>query len=329
MLADTPEQVEALKKKILENDARDPVGPMIAEVTTLDDVLPGTRAAQEGKLAVLDRIRSRLTPRVLADLDDSERATVAKSRPPESLRLLTAADLPPLLARRFTEADGRLGTVFYVKPKNEVVFADGHNHLRFSRTTDNLVLPDGTKVMTASRSTIFAEMLESIRRDGPIASALALFAVFAVVLVASRGARSVVAVLGALAVGVAALVGFAAICDVRINYVNFIALPITLGIGCEYPFNIADRARLLDGDVGAAVRRSAGAVLLCSFTTVVGYSSLAFSDFQALQGFGRLAVVGEVGCVFGAVFFVPALLSALGSVSRVRAFGARTARRTD
>jgi uncharacterized protein len=184
-------------------------------------------------------------------------------------------------------------------------------------------------VMTASRSTIFAEMLESIRRDGPIASAVALCAVITVVIFASRGARSVVAVLGALAIGVAALVGWATIFDVRINYVNFIALPITLGIGCEYPFNIADRARLLDGDASEAVRRSAGAVLMCSFTTVVGYGSLIFSDFQALEGFGKLAVVGEVGCVFGAVFFVPALLSALGSVSRARVLGARAARRTE
>ena len=329
MLADAPEQVPALKKKILENDAADPVGSMIAEVTTLDDVLPGTLAQQEEKLEVLARIRDRLTPRVLAELDDRERASALRSRPPESLRVLVAADLPALLLRRFTEADGRVGTVFYVKPRNEVVFADGHNHLRFSRTTDNLQLPDGKTVMTASRSTIFAEMLESIRRDGPIASGVALFAVVAVVIVASRGGRSVAAVLGALGIGVAVLLGWAALFDVRINYVNFIALPITLGIGCEYPFNIADRARLLDGNASEAVRRSAGAVLMCSFTTVVGYGSLIFSDFQALEGFGKLAVVGEVGCVFGAVFFVPALLAALGSVARFRTFGARAARRTE
>ncbi|CAN5924779.1 hypothetical protein BH11MYX4_BH11MYX4_16580 [soil metagenome] len=329
MLADSAEQVPALKKKILENDAADPVGSMIAEVTTLDDLLPGTRAEQEEKLAVLTRIRERLTPSVVAGAADAERATIARSRPPETLRVLLAADLPALLLRRFTEADGRVGTVFYVKPRNEVVFADGHNHLRFSRTTDNLALPDGKQVMTASRSTIFAEMLESIRRDGPIASGVALFAVAAVVIVASRGVRSVAAVLGALSIGVAVLLGWAALFDVRINYVNFIALPITLGIGCEYPFNIADRARLLDGDAAGAVRRSAGAVLMCSFTTVVGYGSLIFSDFQALEGFGKLAVVGEVGCVFGALFFVPALLAALGSVSRIRGFGARAARRTE
>ena len=98
--------------------------------------------------------------------------------------------------------------------------------------------------MTASRSSIFAEMLDSIRRDGPLASGVALVAIVLVVLVASRSRRSIAAVLGALAIDASFLVGSAALLDVRINCVNFIALPITLGIGCEYPFNIADRARV-------------------------------------------------------------------------------------
>jgi hypothetical protein len=108
------------------------------------------------------------------------------------------------------------------------------------------------------------------------------------------------------------LVGFAAWLGVRIHYVNFIALPITLGIGCEYPFNIADRARLLGGDAAAAVARSGGAVLLCSFTTMVGYASLLASDFQALQSFGTLAVFGEGASVFAAVFALPAAMARFG-----------------
>src|SRR4029077_2210550 len=102
---------------------------------------------------------------------------------------------------------------------------------------------------------------------------------------------------------------------IRINYVNFIALPITLGIGCEYPFNLADRTRLLGGDVTSAVGRSAGAVLLCSFTTIVGYGSLLFSDFQALESFGKLAVAGELACVSAAVLVLPALLSLVAARS--------------
>src|SRR5437868_7879014 len=94
----------------------------------------------------------------------------------------------------------------------------------------------------------------------------------------------------------------------KLNFMNFIALPITFGIGCEYPFNIFDRSRLLGGDVANAVRRSGGAVALCSYTTIVGYGSLLFADNQALESFGRLAMSGELTCITCAMLVLPSLL---------------------
>ncbi|HEY5244014.1 MAG TPA: MMPL family transporter, partial [Polyangiaceae bacterium] len=120
MLADSAAQVPALKAQILANDAADPQGKLIAEVATAYDLLPGTPEEQKKKLEVLDRIRDRLTPRVLADLPPDERARVDELRPPERLRVLEPTDLPPLLRRRFEENDGRVGTVFYVKYGNDV-----------------------------------------------------------------------------------------------------------------------------------------------------------------------------------------------------------------
>jgi hypothetical protein len=312
MLADTPAQVPLVKRQILANDREDPRGSMIDEVTTLDDFLPGSPEGQRQKLEVLDDIRARLTERVMSGLAADEETTLSRVRPPEGLHVLGWADLPRFVLRRFSENDGRIGTVFYVKPKGDIVFADGHNHLRLSKITDNVHLPDGTIVQTASRSTIFAEMLTSMKRDGPLASLVALVGVSLVVIAASRTARLAGSVLLSLLIAATWLVGWGATLGIRINYVNFIALPITLGIGCEYPFNLADRTRLLGGDATAAVERSAGAVLLCSFTTIVGYGSLLFSDFQALQSFGKLAVFGEVACVFAAVFVLPSLFVVWG-----------------
>jgi predicted RND superfamily exporter protein len=312
MLADAPGQVPALKARILAADSADPKGSLIAAIATADDLLPGSAEEQRGKLAVLARVRDRLTPAVLAGLPADERARVEALRPPDGLRVLTARDLPPLLRRRFEENDGRVGTVFYVKYRNNVVLSDGHNLLRLARDTDSVRLPDGTVVHTASRSTVFAEMIRSMERDGPRATVASLVAVTLVVLLATRDARGALAVLLALFVGVTWLVGGAAWAGEKLNYVNFITLPITFGIGCEYPFNIYDRSRLLGGDVTGALKRVGGAVALCSYTTVVGYGSMLFADFQALQSFGRLAVSGELACLCGAVFMLPALLQLIG-----------------
>jgi predicted RND superfamily exporter protein len=215
--------------------------------------------------------------------------------------------VPPLLRRRFEEKNGTIGTVFYVKFV-DLSFSDGHNLLRIAATTDNVTLPDQTVVKTASRSTIFAEMIRSMERDGPLASFASLAAVAVVVVIATASGRGAICVLASLLMGVVWMVGGAAWMDMKLNFLNFIALPITFGIGCEYPFNIFDRSRLLGGDISLAVRRSGGAVALCSYTTMVGYGSLLFADNQALQSFGKLAASGEITCIVCALFVLPALL---------------------
>jgi hypothetical protein len=307
MLAATPEQVPAVKAQILANDAKDPQGKLVEEVSSISDLMPGAAAEQKAKLAVLDRIRDRLTERVLFDMSPDEKKKLLEMKPPETLKLIGPKDVPALLRRRFEEKDGTVGTVFYVKFVN-LSFSNGHNLLRIAKTTDNVVLPDGTLVKTASRSTIFAEMIRSMERDGPLASFASLAAVALVVLIATSSRRGAVCVLASLLMGVVWMVGGAAWTDMKLNFLNFIALPITFGIGCEYPFNIFDRSRLLKGDVTTAVKRSGGAVALCSYTTIVGYGSLLFADNQALQSFGHLAASGELTCILCAMFVLPSLL---------------------
>jgi predicted RND superfamily exporter protein len=133
-------------------------------------------------------------------------------------------------------------------------------------------------------------------------------AVCLVVLVATSSFRGFMVVIGSLVMGVLWTIGGAALIDMKLNFLNFIALPITFGIGSEYPFNVFDRSRLLGGDVTAAVKRTGGAVALCSYTTTVGYGALLFNDNQALQSFGKLAMSGEVLCLLAALLVLPSIL---------------------
>jgi predicted RND superfamily exporter protein len=275
----------------------------------VQDLMPGTMEEQKAKLAVLDRIRDRLTPRVIASVEtEEEKKRLSEMKPPESLHLLEPKDLPALMRRRFEEKNGTVGTVFYVKYRNDISLSDGHNLLRIAATTDNVRLPDGTVVKTASRSSIFAEMIRSMERDGPLATFASFIAVCVVVAAATASGRGWVAVILSLVCGVVWMVGGAAYSDIKLNFLNFIALPITFGIGCEYPFNIFDRSRLLHGDVSTAVRRSGGAVALCSFTTTIGYGSLLVADNQALQSFGHLAMSGEITTLVAAMIVLPSFL---------------------
>ena len=316
VMADRPEQVALVKERILARDAADPQGSLIEGISSAWDFLPGTPEEQRAKLEVLSRIRERITPKVLSRLSEDEARDLREMIPPESLHVLGLDDLPELLKRRFSERNGTVGTVFYVRYRPEVARNDGHNLLRMATTIDEVVLPDGTRVDTASRATVFAEMIRALERDGPLATGVSFFAVMVVVILATASRRGALSVLFTLLLGVVWTLGFAALFGVRLNFLNFIALPITFGIGSEYPFNIFDRSRLLGGDVTQAVKLHLGAVTLCSYTTVIGYGSLLFADNQALKSFGKLAIAGEIACVLAALLFLPALLHLVDFVTK-------------
>lgn len=308
IMADNAEQVPEVKAKILANDAADPKGALIQTIVTIDDFLPGTIAEQKEKLAILDRIRDHLTPKVMESLTADERKRVEEMMPPEDLAPVERKDVPPLIRRRFEELNGTVGTLFYIQYKPNTSWSDGHTVLRIAKASDNIRLDSGVVVQTASRPTIYAEMIRSLEHDGPLATVASFLAVIVVVVLATHQLRGAASVLLALLMGVVCTMGLAAHLDVKLNFLNFVALPITFGIGCEYPFNIFDRTRLLGGAVDKAVLRSGGAVVLCSYTTIIGYGSLLISDNQALQSFGYLAVAGEIACIVMAMLFLPALL---------------------
>jgi predicted RND superfamily exporter protein len=95
---------------------------------------------------------------------------------------------------------------------------------------------------------------------------------------------------------------------VKLNFMNFSALPITFGIGVDYAVNVVQRYRADGGrDVIRALRTTGGAVVLCSLTTILGYLALLGSANRAIRSLGLIAVVGEVSCLLAAVTVLPAL----------------------
>jgi predicted RND superfamily exporter protein len=96
----------------------------------------------------------------------------------------------------------------------------------------------------------------------------------------------------------------------KLNFLNFVALPITFGIGVDYAMNIMQRVRR-DGvdNIHKIVVETGGAVVLCSLTTTLGYLSLTFSMNQAIVTFGVAAAAGEIACILAAVLVLPAALA--------------------
>jgi predicted RND superfamily exporter protein len=172
-----------------------------------------------------------------------------------------------------------------------------------------LELPDGETVTTSGSSVIFADILDAIEADGPKVTAVAAIGlIIMVVLVVGRNRRAV-AVLIATIAGSLLMVAICALLQLKVNFLDFVALPITLGLGIDYAINVAHRQdEAVLPDPIMTLRTSGSAVFVCSLTTMIGYGSLLVSDNLAIRGFGTASLIGEVACVMTALVLVPALL---------------------
>ena len=311
VLADRLDQVEAIRAQIIANDSRQ--RPVIGQVVTIYDVLPGTPEVQRQKLALIGEIRALTRDPALQALSEPRRRDIERLRPREGLRALGPEDLPPLARRPFTESDGTVGRVVlaYHAAKN-VSMWDGHDLLAIAHVLERLRLPDGSVIETSGAPMIFGAMLRSVLHDGPRATLLSFLAVALVIGALVRGGRAKAAALATLFAGVLWMVGAAGLFGVRVTFLNFIALPITFGVGGEYALNIVARWTM-ERSVVKAVRSVGGAVLLCSWTTIVGYGSLLVAHSQALRGFGSMAILGEISCIAVALCAMPALAVWLSS----------------
>ena len=163
----------------------------------------------------------------------------------------------------------------------------------------------GKHWVAASTATVFGGMLETVIADGPRVTLAAVIGVTLVVMLAF-GPGGALPVLASLAVGIIWLGGALGVCKLKINFMNFVALPITLGVGVDYAANIWARLRKTPDQVTAVIADTGSAVTLCSMTTIIGYSSLLLASNRALQSFGLLADLDEVACLLAALVALPA-----------------------
>jgi uncharacterized protein len=296
-------------KAVLERQ-RDSGGAPYGAVRTIDDLLPVDQAR---KIELVGEIRqSLLEARKYAD--EKLRTEIDENMPAENIRPVGDADLPEEVARRFTEKDGTRGRILYVENQKGSDIWDGRYLVRWAEALRSVRLADGTWPPLAGRAPIFVDMIEAVWSNGPRATVLALLATCLLVLAAFRSWSQRALTLCSLLTGVLWMCGAMALLRMKLNFLNFVAFPIAFGIGVDYAVNVMRRYELERATspggaaVRAAIRESGGAVVLCSLTTIIGYSSLLVSANLALRSFGLAAAIGEVTCLSAAVLVLPALL---------------------
>jgi predicted RND superfamily exporter protein len=307
ILADRLDQVSLIcpsiktrSKELLDEQGKE----ILDSCKTMQDYVP---ADQHAKLDELKAMRKTLSGNLLKFMSEDQRDEVNRFRNTGDLRPISMKDVPEMLLAGYDEVDGRRGLMALIYPKPTANLWNGKDLIQFAKLVREVPLANGEVLYSSGEPVIFADLLQAVVTEGPKVTMLSFAFVVVMVIVNFRWSRATVVVLGSLLLGVLWMIAGLAIFKIKLNFLNFVALPITFGIGVEYAVNMYQRY-LQDGpgSMPEVLQRIGGAVFLCSLTTIIGYGVLCASRNLALVSFGWAALFGEITCLAAALVSLPA-----------------------
>jgi hypothetical protein len=328
-----PSREEAVRYRDWLEEHREEMPRSYGKVTSIEDLLPDH---QQEKLQILGELRELMLD-VRPRVDEDMQRLIDEQLPPEGLSPLAPDDLPRSVARPFTERDGTRGRLLFLETHPEESGWDGLYTARWAAAARSL-RSEGTDESppVAGTAVVFSDLNQTVWRDGPRAVGIALLATIVLLVITFRTAKERWLTLISLLVGVLWMAGTMELFGMRLNFLNFVAFPITFGNGVDYAVNVMRRFSEEDersshalSSVRAAVEGTGGAVILCSLTTVIGYISIHTSSNRALNSFGAAMGISEITCLAVAVLALPAALYVLGQRAESRAKRASAAASED
>lgn len=310
LVTEQTHQAKLLCDEIMRKNGQDP--PQNQVVDDCKSLFSHVPEEQEEKIAILEKIRTMIEAEALDFLNEEQRKEMEEFKNQFKGKKITVENLPEEIVRNYREKDGTLGKVVFAYPTDQAPLWQGKNLIRFADIIRENRLPSGKIITASGTAVIFADLLRAVARDGPKTTLLAFALVLLVIALIYREKRGIIFIMGTLLFGILWMMGLVALLNLKLNFFNFIAIPITFGIGVDYGVNLYQRYKLEGkGSLGKVIQTTGGAVGLCSLTTIIGYATLIIAKNQALVSFGWIAILGEVGCLAAALLFVPAVMNKL------------------
>jgi predicted RND superfamily exporter protein len=303
------DQVEPLEAELERRRQAAPANQQPFDKTvSIFSLLPKDQAQ---KIPLINEMNDRIQrARKRGFISDADWAKLEPRLPKGELKPIEIADLPQQVARPFTERDGTRGRIVYIAPKTGFSIWDAKYLMRWADSFREVKLPNGEVIKGSGRAVIFADMIKTIGEDAPRAIVVSALGTILIILIAFRGSPLALGVFVPWLLGIATLIAFLYLQDIRLNFLNFVAIPITIGIGAEYAHNMMQRYRFEGpGKLRQVVLATGGALTLCSLTTSLGYFALLFSINKGIHSFGLSAAIGELTCLAATVLWLPALLA--------------------
>jgi len=125
-----------------------------------------------------------------------------------------------------------------------------------------------------------------------------------------RSAKAVFLSLLPTATGVLVIFAAMGFVGLEFNVVNFVALPMSVGIGAVYGVHSLHRMRELN-DETLLTSSTGPALLLSGITTMAGFATLMTAHHRGLSSLGFVISVGVAVNFGGSLIFLPAMRRAL------------------
>jgi predicted RND superfamily exporter protein len=308
VMAKNAADVPRLEARLHELKEKGGAGDLIAEVRSAQQLLPDYRSEsiEEGK-----RLRASITPKLRSQLKESERELLDRALSDPSLVPLTAAELPESFAAGLREKDGTIGRSVLVFPK--VGGGTWQSERLGAFTRDLRAAASEAGAIAAGPLLLSSDLADALRSDGPRVTLLSFLCVLGIC-VAAFGVTTKQAwgfstlSIGTLLLGVSFMLGLLSWSGAKLNFSNFVALPITFGISADYSINMLRRFQSGE-EAESGLSNASGALAMCSATTVIGWGALLLVENQALFSFGVFAISGELASLVAATLALPAVLS--------------------
>jgi uncharacterized protein len=318
VMAENADDVPKLEARLRELMEQHGAGDLIAEVRSAQQLLPDARFES---IAEAKQLKRAITPKLRGKLQASERELLDRALSEASLVPLTGQDLPEAFAAGLREKGGRVGRSVLVFPKVGGGTWQSERLAAFAH--DVRAAAHDAHAIAAGPLLLSSDLAHAMRADGPRVTLLSLACVIAICIgafgVVSRQAWAFSGLsVATLLLGVSFMLGLLAWTGAKLNFSNFVALPITFGISADYSINMLRRFQSEGESTDQRLSHTSGALALCSAMTVIGWGALLLVENQALFSFGVFAISGELASLAAAVLALPAVLSWLTNASRER-----------
>lgn len=151
-------------------------------------------------------------------------------------------------------------------------------------------------------------ILSSFLRAQKLAPWLTLIGVFLVMGLAVRSWRALAVSLLPTTIGLLGVLALMRLCGQNFNVVNFVALPISVGIGAVYGLHAVHRMREV-GHRNLLSSSTGPGIFLSGLTTLAGFACLTLASHRGMASLGWVISVGVAINLVATLVLLPALLN--------------------